>query len=125
MASLACCRRASLLARLPLQTRLEVLDSLLVAEICDNLHGSISARRFPRVPMDPQKLSDCQSSYDRIAEEYTSRIAAELEHKPVDRMLLDEFAARLSRSRSCLRARLRPGPCRAVLTRPRRGHFRH
>jgi len=45
--------------------------------------------------MDPQKLSDCQSSYDRIAEEYTSRIACELERKPLDRMLLDEFAARL------------------------------
>jgi ubiquinone/menaquinone biosynthesis C-methylase UbiE len=45
--------------------------------------------------MDPQKLSDCQSSYDRIAEEYTSRIAGELEHKPLDRMLLDEFAAGL------------------------------
>lgn len=45
--------------------------------------------------MDPQKLSDCQSSYDRIAEEYTGRIAGELAHKPLDRMLLDEFAARL------------------------------
>src|SRR6266568_2328747 len=45
--------------------------------------------------MDPQKLSDCQSSYDRIAEEYTSRISGELDHKPLDRMLLDEFAARL------------------------------
>jgi len=45
--------------------------------------------------MDPQKLSDCQASYDRIAEEYTARIAGELEHKPLDRMLLDEFAARV------------------------------
>jgi len=45
--------------------------------------------------MDPQKLSDCQCSYDRIAEEYTRRIAGELEHKPLDRMLLDEFAGRL------------------------------
>ena len=45
--------------------------------------------------MDPQKLSDYQSSYDRIAEEYATRIAGELEHKPLDRMLLDEFAARL------------------------------
>ena len=44
--------------------------------------------------MDPQKLSDCQTSYDRIAEEYAARIAGELEHKPLDRMLLDEFAAR-------------------------------
>ena len=49
----------------------------------------------PGWPMDPQKLSDYQSSYDRIAEEYTARIARELEHKPLDRMLLDEFAARL------------------------------
>lgn len=44
--------------------------------------------------MDPRKLSNCQSSYDRIAEEYTARIAGELEHKPLDRMLLDDFAAR-------------------------------
>jgi SAM-dependent methyltransferase len=46
--------------------------------------------------MDPQKLSDCQSSYDRIAEEYTARIADELKDKPLDRMLLDEFAARVN-----------------------------
>jgi ubiquinone/menaquinone biosynthesis C-methylase UbiE len=45
--------------------------------------------------MDPQKLSDYQSSYDRIAEEYAVRIAGELEHKPLDRMLLDEFAERV------------------------------
>jgi len=45
--------------------------------------------------MDPQKLSDYQSSYDRIAEEYAARIAGELEHKPLDRMLLDEFAQRV------------------------------
>jgi SAM-dependent methyltransferase len=46
--------------------------------------------------MDPQKLSDYQSSYDRIAEEYTARIAGELNHKPLDRMLLDAFAARVN-----------------------------
>ncbi len=46
--------------------------------------------------MDPQKLSDYQSSYDRIAEEYTARIADELKDKPLDRMLLDEFAARVN-----------------------------
>src|SRR5438067_1427023 len=38
--------------------------------------------------MDPQKLSDCQSSYDRIAEEYTARIAGELEHKPLGLLFL-------------------------------------
>jgi ubiquinone/menaquinone biosynthesis C-methylase UbiE len=46
--------------------------------------------------MDPQKLSDYQSSYDRIAEEYTARIADELKHKPLDRRLLEEFAARVN-----------------------------
>jgi SAM-dependent methyltransferase len=46
--------------------------------------------------MDPRKLSDYQSSYDRIAEEYTARIAGELDHKPLDRMLLDQFAARVN-----------------------------
>jgi SAM-dependent methyltransferase len=48
--------------------------------------------------MDPQKLSDYQSSYDRIAEEYTARIAGELDHKPMDRMVLDDFAARVKGS---------------------------
>jgi SAM-dependent methyltransferase len=46
--------------------------------------------------MDPRKLSDYQSSYDRIAKEYTARIAGELEHKPLDRMLLDDFALRVN-----------------------------
>ncbi len=45
--------------------------------------------------MDPQKLSDCQSSYDRIAEEYAARIAGELAYKPMDRVVLDDFAARV------------------------------
>ena len=46
--------------------------------------------------MDPQKLSNYQSSYDRIAEEYTVRIAGELKDKPLDRMLLEGFAARVN-----------------------------
>ena len=46
--------------------------------------------------MDPEKLADYQSSYDRIAEEYTTRIADELKDKPLDRLLLDEFAARVN-----------------------------
>src|SRR4051794_26777184 len=32
-------------------------------------------------------------SYDRVAEEYALRISGELEHKPLDRQLLDRFAA--------------------------------
>jgi ubiquinone/menaquinone biosynthesis C-methylase UbiE len=46
--------------------------------------------------MDPEKLADYQSSYDRIAEEYTTRIADEPKDKPLDRLLLDEFAARVN-----------------------------
>ncbi len=35
---------------------------------------------------------DVQQSYDQVAEEYVSRIFHELEHKPLDRELLDRFA---------------------------------
>jgi SAM-dependent methyltransferase len=43
---------------------------------------------------DPKRL-DCQSSYDRVADEYARRIFDELRHKPLDRQLLDRFAARV------------------------------
>jgi len=39
------------------------------------------------------KLKDCQASYDRVADEYVRRIFDELQHKPLDRQLLDRFAA--------------------------------
>jgi len=39
-----------------------------------------------------EKLVDVQSGYDRIAEEYARRIYGELDHKPLDRRLLDRFA---------------------------------
>jgi SAM-dependent methyltransferase len=35
-----------------------------------------------------------RDSYDRLAEEYARRIADELQHKPLDRELLDRFVAR-------------------------------
>jgi SAM-dependent methyltransferase len=38
---------------------------------------------------------DIQASYDRVAEEYVARISGELAHKPLDRQLLDAFAARV------------------------------
>jgi len=37
--------------------------------------------------------SDVQTSYDRVAALYVQRILDELEHKPLDRQLLDRFAA--------------------------------
>lgn len=36
---------------------------------------------------------NCQTSYDAVADEYTTRIFDELRHKPADRELLDRFAA--------------------------------
>jgi SAM-dependent methyltransferase len=43
--------------------------------------------------MDAHARSDCQTSYDRVADEYVRRIFDELQHKPLDRQLLDRFAA--------------------------------
>jgi len=40
-----------------------------------------------------QDVSDLRDSYDEVAEEYVTRIFHELEHKPLDRTLLDRFAA--------------------------------
>src|SRR5262245_55130656 len=45
--------------------------------------------------MDDAKRMDYQSSYDRVADEYVRRIFDELQHKPLDRQLLDRFAARV------------------------------
>lgn len=42
--------------------------------------------------MDQQSVNDIQRSYDRVASEYTRRIADELEHKPFDRAILQYFA---------------------------------
>ena len=42
--------------------------------------------------MSDPLTSSIRESYDRLAEEYARRIANELEHKPLDRGLLDRFA---------------------------------
>jgi SAM-dependent methyltransferase len=42
-----------------------------------------------------QALDDVHASYDRVAAEYALCISGELEHKPLDRQLLDRFAARV------------------------------
>lgn len=38
------------------------------------------------------KLNDCRTTYDHVADEYVRRIFEELQHKPLDRQLLDRFA---------------------------------
>jgi SAM-dependent methyltransferase len=45
--------------------------------------------------MIDRKISDVQSSYDRVADEYTRRIFEELDHKPLDRQQLDRFAEKV------------------------------
>jgi ubiquinone/menaquinone biosynthesis C-methylase UbiE len=42
--------------------------------------------------MIQEKISDVQSGYDRIADEYARRMFDELRHKPLDCRLLDRFA---------------------------------
>ncbi len=43
--------------------------------------------------MGVHKRRDYETSYDLVADEYVRRIFEELEHKPLDRQLLDRFAA--------------------------------
>jgi SAM-dependent methyltransferase len=45
--------------------------------------------------MEYQKIADVQHSYDRVADEYVRRIYDELQHKPLDRQLLEQFALRV------------------------------
>jgi SAM-dependent methyltransferase len=45
--------------------------------------------------MDDEITKNTQISYDRLADEYVRRIYDELQHKPLDLQLLDEFAARV------------------------------
>ena len=45
--------------------------------------------------MDNKTITDTQISYDRLADEYVRRIYGELQHKPLDRQLLEDFANRL------------------------------
>lgn len=46
--------------------------------------------------MDDQTTQSIRESYDRIADEYAVRIFNELQHKPLDRELLNRFAAELA-----------------------------
>ena len=43
--------------------------------------------------MHAHKRNACQTSYDLVTDEYVRRIFDELQHKPLDRQLLERFAA--------------------------------
>ena len=45
--------------------------------------------------MDADRLRTLRSSYDRVADAYVEKIYGELAHKPLDRELLDAFAAQI------------------------------
>ena len=45
--------------------------------------------------MASDRRKDYQSSYDLVADEYARRVFDELQQKPLDRQLLDRFAARV------------------------------
>jgi SAM-dependent methyltransferase len=47
-------------------------------------------------PMNDDATHSIRESYDRLAEEYARRISDELQHKPLDRELLDRFAKETS-----------------------------
>jgi SAM-dependent methyltransferase len=46
-------------------------------------------------------IDDLRDSYDAVVEEYIERIFDELDHKPLDRELLDRFAARVGAGPCC------------------------
>ena len=72
--------------------------------------------------MTDRKIDDVQKSYDTVAELYVQQIFGELEHKPIDRELLDRFAATGGAGR--LRHGLWAGARDAVPQRPRsRSHW--
>jgi SAM-dependent methyltransferase len=52
---------------------------------------------------------DTQSSYDQVADEYVTRIFDELQHKPLDRQLLDRFAAAVRDAGPCCDVGCGPG----------------
>jgi ubiquinone/menaquinone biosynthesis C-methylase UbiE len=47
--------------------------------------------------MDGESIQSIRESYDRIADEYALRIFNELQHKPLDRDLLNRFAAEIAK----------------------------
>jgi SAM-dependent methyltransferase len=49
----------------------------------------------PVTKLDPQPRNGCRTCYDLVADEYVRHIFEELQHKPLDRELLDRFAARV------------------------------
>src|SRR5271167_3917579 len=46
--------------------------------------------------MNDNMTQSIRESYDRLADEYARRLFGELQHKPLDRELLDRFAAKVA-----------------------------
>jgi SAM-dependent methyltransferase len=62
-------------------------------------NGTMATSAFGRClenPMNNNLTQSVRESYDRLADEYARRIFNELQHKPLDRELLNRFAAQVS-----------------------------
>lgn len=62
-----------------------------------------------------KSLNETQRGYDEVAEEYVQRIYNELEHKPLDRALLNHFAGQVKGSGPCCDLGCGPGQVAAYL----------
>ena len=63
---------------------------------------------------------DLRSGYDRVAADYAEQLYDELRHKPLDRELLDQLAARAGGLGLICDLGCGPGPGGALSARPRR-----
>jgi len=60
--------------------------------------------------MNDPITNSIRESYDRLAKEYTGRISDELQHKPLDRELLNRFAKRTQERGEVCDVGCGPGP---------------
>jgi trans-aconitate methyltransferase len=51
--------------------------------------------------MDEKTTRSIRESYDQLADEYARRLSSELQHKPLDRELLNRFAAEVKQGEVC------------------------
>lgn len=86
---------AEVLARTGMMTRtiIGLIRRAISELISSRIPSIVTAEKSRRDNhMSHHPLKSIRDTYDRLAEEYTRRISDELQHKPLDRELLDRFA---------------------------------
>src|SRR5215470_8946258 len=71
-------------------------DSILIPTQCDILQIIAIKKDAPQCCMNENTKRSIRESYDRVAEAYAHHYYRELEHKPVDRELLNRFAGKVA-----------------------------